>query len=83
MGASRHFLMGGVASPKKGPHHEVKSSEKPPHGEKASKMGKTWQKGPQYSQKTFFLFSGGGGRRPTLAAPPPPAGAHACNRLAL
>ena len=35
MGARRNFRRGGgVASPKKGPHHEVKSSKKAPKNEK-------------------------------------------------
>ena len=70
------FLGGGQAQ--KGPHHEVKSSKRPPHGETAPQneknvakwphMKKKYQKGPQYSEKPFFRW--GGGRRPTLATPP-------------
>ena len=75
MGARRNFR-GGGASPKKGPHHEVKSSKKapkneknvakrPPYEEKRSK------KAPNIAKKTYFLFSRGGGGDGLLLPPPP------------
>ena len=83
MGAHRNFRRGGGASPKRGPHHEVKSSKKAPKNEKKVANRPPYEekvaKRPPIEPKHFFSFSRGegGGRRPTLA------GAHACNRVAL
>ena len=49
MGARRNFRGGrGWANPKKGPHHEVKSSKKAPHGEKVPKNEKNVAERPPY-----------------------------------
>ena len=73
-GRPQKFLQGGGASPKKGPHHEVKSSKKAPKNEKnvakrPDYEEKLAKRSPIQPKKLFFIFERGGGRRPTLAPP--------------
>ena len=56
--APAEIFVGGGASPKKSPHHKVKSSKRPPHAEQAPKNEKNVAKRPPFKEKVA--------KRPTI-----------------